>query len=204
VTIDLCAGAGGKALALAAQMKDGGPLIAFDTHAQRFEKIKACLKRAGVSNVTRKLIRSENDNALERYRGRADRVFVDAPCSGSGAWRRNPSAKWQLTPELLSSYVQKQADILSAAARLVAPGGRLIYATCSVLAVENERQMEKFFNKHTDFSVLPVAEIWPSAVGGTCPTQAPYLNLSPAVHGTDGFFVGIAKRAGAAGADQKP
>ena len=195
--IDYCAGAGGKTLALAAAMKDGGPLIASDRDPARLRRIKTRLKRAGVSNVT---IKVNRDGAgLDQYQGKAMRVLVDAPCSGSGAWRRNPAAKWSLTPEQLQEYKSAQAQILAAAALLVAPGGRLIYATCSVLPEENEDQVERFHAAQADFKPLPVRQVWKHCVDGTCPGDTgadPYLNLSPARHGTDGFFVAILRRDG--------
>ena len=198
LTIDYCAGAGGKTLALAASMKDGGPLIACDTDPNRLRRIKPRLKRAGVSNVTVKCTEGDEGRAwLDRYKGLAARVLVDAPCTGSGAWRRNPAAKWSLTTERLDQYLQSQKDILAAAAPLVAPGGRLIYAPCSVLPVENETQISAFLDAHPDFKPLPVHQVWADNIGGPCPivdAGAPYLRLSPASNGTDGFFVGILER----------
>jgi 16S rRNA (cytosine967-C5)-methyltransferase len=198
LTIDYCAGAGGKTLALAAAMKDGGPLIACDADPGRLRRIKGRLKRAGVSNVTVKCTEGNEGRAwLDRYKGLALRVLVDAPCTGSGAWRRNPAAKWSLTAERLDQYLAAQKDILAAAAPLVAPGGRLIYATCSVLPVENETQISAFLDAHPDFKPLPVNQVWAENIGGACPTidaGASYLRLSPARHETDGFFVAILER----------
>lgn len=196
LAIDFCAGAGGKTLALAASMKDGGPLIACDADQTRLRRIKARLKRAGVSNVTVKCIAGENSGWLDQYAGLAMRVLVDAPCTGSGAWRRNPAAKWTLTPERLDQHLTTQKDILAAAAPLVAPGGRLIYATCSVLPSENETQMQQFLAAHPDFKPLPASHVWAEKLGGAYPGGDPYLRLSPARHGTDGFFVGILERGG--------
>jgi 16S rRNA (cytosine967-C5)-methyltransferase len=200
LTIDYCAGAGGKTLALAASMKDGGPLVACDTDQTRLRRIKARARRAGVSNVTVKCITGGNGGGngggLDRYQGAAERVLVDAPCSGSGAWRRNPAAKWKLTPERLRQHVRAQSEILAAAAPLVAPGGRLIYATCSVLPPENERQIEAFLAAHPEFSPMPVSQLWGTALAGTYQGDGPYLRLSPAGQGTDGFFVAITARKG--------
>jgi 16S rRNA (cytosine967-C5)-methyltransferase len=198
LTIDFCAGAGGKTLALAASMKDGGPLIACDTEPNRLRRIKPRLKRAGVSNVTVKCTEGNEGRAwLERYKGLAARVLVDAPCTGSGAWRRNPAAKWSLTPERLDQHLAAQKDLLAAAAPLVAPGGRLIYATCSVLPPENEAQIFAFLEAHSDFKPLPVNQVWAEVIGGPCPGGEPYLRLSPASHETDGFFVAILERGAA-------
>lgn len=204
LTIDYCAGAGGKTLALAASMKDGGPLVACDTDQTRLRRIRARARRAGVSNITVKCIADGNGGentgrtggGLDRYQGAAERVLVDAPCSGSGAWRRNPAVKWKLTPERLRQHVRAQSEILAAAARLVAPGGRLIYATCSVLPPENERQIKAFLAAHPEFSPMPVSQLWGAALAGRSPGDDPYLRLSPAGQGTDGFFVAIIARKG--------
>ena len=118
-------------------------------------------------------------------------MLVDAPCTGSGTWRRNPDGRWTLRPEDLAELVPKQAAILDAAQRLVKPGGGLIYATCSVLPAENERQVEAFLERHPDFAVVPVADIWRDAIASEPPPEVatgPYLRLSPLRHGTDGFF----------------
>src|SRR5579883_1882156 len=146
-------------------------------------------RRAGVHNVERRSI-AENAKWLKRQKGNFDRVLVDAPCTGTGTWRRNPDGRWTLAPEDLAELVPKQADILDQAARLVKPGGRLIYATCSVLSAENERQIEAFVERHPDFTVTPIAET------GLPPTLAsgPYLRLSPLKHGTDGFFGAVLTR----------
>ena len=137
IVIDFCAGSGGKTLALAASMKDGGPLIACDVNSHRFNKMPKRLKRAGVSNVSRKLLNGLNDPWIEKLTSTADRVLLDAPCSGSGLWRRSPSNKWRLTPNELNSRVKKQSQILETGAKLVKPGGRLVYATCSIIRREN-------------------------------------------------------------------
>jgi len=179
LTIDLCAGAGGKTLALAAIMKDGGPLVACDNDAGRLQRMEARLRRAGVSNVTRRRITGPDDAALDRYRGNAERVLVDAPCSGSGAWRRNPAARWLLTPERLESHIAEQKALLAKASALVAPKGRLIYSTCSVLKRENQDQADHFLEFHPDFRAVPAS------------AENAYLSLTPARDGTDGFFVAV-------------
>ncbi len=133
------------------------------------------------------------DNAkwLKRQKGAFDRVLVDAPCTGTGTWRRNPDGRWTLRPQDLEELVPKQAAILDAASKLVKPGGGLVYATCSVLPAENERQIEAFLAAHPDFELVPVATLWPETIGTEPPAQkaeSPFLRLSPLQHGTDGFF----------------
>jgi 16S rRNA (cytosine967-C5)-methyltransferase len=131
---------------------------------------------------------------VKRHGGTFDRVLVDAPCSGTGTWRRNPDAKWRLTAEGLEHLVSLQGKILASAARLVRPGGRLVYATCSLLAEEDERQVETFLAVHEGFRLLSVGEVWAATIGGNCPVDGPYLRLSPASHNTDGFFAAILER----------
>jgi 16S rRNA (cytosine967-C5)-methyltransferase len=196
LTIDLCAGAGGKTLALAAMMKDGGPLIACDTEPQRFQRMEARLKRAGVSNVTRKRISGPDDPWLKTFEERGERVLVDAPCSGSGAWRRNPGARWRLTPERLDTYLVEQRRILASAARLTKPGGRLIYVTCSILPDENKAQADLFLDSEPAFRAVPIPQVWSETMSGPLPTADDiYLTLTPARTGTDGFFVAVFERA---------
>jgi 16S rRNA (cytosine967-C5)-methyltransferase len=192
--LDLCAGAGGKTLAMAAAMRNKGRLVACDTHGGRSERAVQRLRRAGVHNVTRRVIAAEGDKWLKRQAGGFDRVLVDAPCSGSGTWRRNPDAKWRFGEQDLAELAALQGRILAQAAALVKPGGRLIYATCSLLPEENERQIEAFLAAHPGFSLVPVAEVWAEAVGGVCPAEGPTLRLTPAAHGTDGFFAAIVVR----------
>jgi 16S rRNA (cytosine967-C5)-methyltransferase len=136
-------------------------------------------------------------------------VLVDAPCSGIGTWRRNPDAKWRLAPAELAELVELQQRILASAARLVKPGGRLVYATCSLLAAENGAQVAWFLEAHPGFSLLPIARVWAETVGrmpeaGACPTDEPTLRLTPAAHGTDGFFVAVLERQAAAPEGQGP
>jgi len=192
--MDFCAGAGGKTLALAAAMKNKGRLVACDTHAARSERAVQRLRRAGVHNVTRHVLEGEGDKWLKRQKGTFDRVLVDAPCSGSGTWRRNPDAKWRLTETGLLELVALQGKILTQASTLVKPGGRLVYATCSLLPEENERQVEAFLAANPDFSLIPITEAWSATVGTECPVPGPYLRLSPAAHNTDGFFVAVMQR----------
>jgi 16S rRNA (cytosine967-C5)-methyltransferase len=193
--VDFCAGAGGKTLALAAQMKNKGHLTACDVLRGRVDRAAVRLRRAGVHNVERRGLSSERDPWVRRHAGRFDRVLVDAPCSGCGTWRRNPDAKWRLTPQGLDELVDLQGRILESAARLVKPGGRLVYATCSLLPVENQGQVDRFLAATTDFSSLPVERVWADAVGSTCPGAGASLSLTTARHGTDGFFIAVMERA---------
>ena len=189
--VDFCAGAGGKTLVLAAAMRNVGRLVAMDVSAGRLTQARLRLRRAGVHNAeTREL----DSKWIKRHSGQADRVLVDAPCTGTGTWRRKPDAKWRLTPKDLEELVPRQAEILDRAARLVKPQGRLIYVTCSVLREENDDQVAAFLKRHPDFKVMPVTEVWPQTIGGACPVPGPYLALSPARHGTDGFFAAILVR----------
>jgi 16S rRNA (cytosine967-C5)-methyltransferase len=187
--VDFCAGAGGKTLALAAQMHNRGKLVACDTADWRLERAATRLRRAGVSNVERRVLTSERDPWVKHHAGSFDRVLVDAPCLGIGSWRRNPDGKWRAKPQDLSELVVRQRDILASAARLVKPGGRLVYVTCSLLREENEAQAEIFLADHPDFTLYPTARAWQETVGGPCPGGDDYLRLTPARHGTDGFFV---------------
>jgi len=192
--VDFCAGAGGKTLALAAEMRNRGHLVACDVSAARLERATQRLRRAGASIVQRVPLTSERDKWVKRHAATFDRVFVDAPCTGTGTWRRNPDAKWRLRPEDLLELAALQREILASAQRLVKPGGRLLYATCSLLAEENEEQVEGFLAAHGEFAALPVGEIWAATVGGTAPVEGPWLRLSPRRHGTDGFFAAVLQR----------
>jgi 16S rRNA (cytosine967-C5)-methyltransferase len=193
---DYCAGAGGKTLALAASMRNKGRLVTCDVAGWRVDKAQERLRRAGIHNVTRRVISGETDKWIKRSAGSFDRVLVDAPCTGTGTWRRNPDGKWSLRETDLLELVESQRVILSSAARLVKAGGRLIYATCSVLREENEAQVDTFLTAHPDFRVVPVPGLWPELVGTPCPVDGPYLRLSPYSHATDGFFAAILERSG--------
>jgi 16S rRNA (cytosine967-C5)-methyltransferase len=196
--VDFCAGAGGKTLALAAQMKNRGKLVACDVADWRLERAGQRLRRAGISNVERRVLASERDLWVKRHAGSFDRVLVDAPCLGIGSWRRNPDGKWRATPNDLAELVVRQHDILLSAARLVKPGGRLTYVTCSLLREENEAQAEDFLESHADFALYPMARAWAETIGGRSPGGDDYLRLTPARHHTDGFFVAQFERAAAA------
>jgi 16S rRNA (cytosine967-C5)-methyltransferase len=193
--IDLCAGAGGKTLALAAAMANKGRLIACDVSEKRLERAVKRLRRAGVHNVERRALGPDAQSWLKRQAGRFDRVLVDAPCSGTGTWRRNPDMKWRIGPDEITALRSVQDEVLDRGARLVKPGGRLIYATCSLLAAENEQAIEAFLARHAEFQLLPVGGVWTAVLAGDCPVDGPYLRLSPARHGTDGFFAAILERA---------
>ena len=193
--VDFCAGAGGKTLALAAQMANRGRLVACDVSARRLERAARRLRRAGVGNAERRVLTSEReDKWVKRHAGGFDRVLVDVPCLGTGTWRRNPGDKWRVAPEDLADLVVRQQQILGSAARLVRPGGRLVYATCSVLRDEDEAQAEAFLAAEPEFSVVPAARVWHETIGGVSPGGEHYLRLTPARHGTDGFFVAIFER----------
>jgi len=191
--VDFCSGAGGKALALAARMKGKGRVVACDVSKGRLDRGKERLRRAGIDNVEPRLLENERDRWVKKQRGKFDRVLVDAPCSGTGAWRRNPDARWR--PMELERLLGVQREILDSAARLAKPdGGRVIYATCSLLREENEAQVEGFLAAHPDYRLVPVETVWDEAVGtGPAPTSG-MLRLSPAANGTDGFFVAVLER----------
>lgn len=195
--VDFCAGAGGKTLALAAEMQNKGRLIACDVSQGRVDRSAERLKRAGAHNVTRRVLSSESDKWVKRSKGTYDRVLIDAPCSGTGTWRRNPDAKWRMTEESLAELTALQGRILRSAARLAKAGGRVIYATCSLLPEENERQVEAFLAEQNGaYRLLSVADLWPELVNPAvpCPVAGPYLRLDPAQHDTDGFFVAVMER----------
>jgi 16S rRNA (cytosine967-C5)-methyltransferase len=192
--VDFCAGAGGKTLAIAAAMQNRGHLVACDIAEKRLERATQRLRRAGASIVQRQPLASARDKWVKRHAAGFDRVFVDAPCTGTGTWRRNPDAKWRLAPKDIEELPALQAEILDSAQRLVKPGGRLIYATCSLLVEEDEDQVTKFLEAHPDFTLLPIAEVWRETIGDDCPARGDTLRLSPARHGTDGFFVAVLAR----------
>jgi 16S rRNA (cytosine967-C5)-methyltransferase len=196
--VDFCAGAGGKALAMAARMNNKGHVVACDVSKIRLEASARRLRRAGAHNVERRLIADETDPWIKRHKRAFDRVLVDAPCTGSGAWRRNPDGRWSLDAKDLEELKPKQARILASAARLVKPGGRLVYATCSLLKEENEDQVASFLAAQPDFRVVPIGRAWAETVGAEggpeCPCPPPFLMLTPARHGTDGFFAAVMER----------
>jgi len=192
---DFCAGAGGKSLAMAAAMENKGHIVACDVSGPRLEGATKRLRRAGVHNVERRHLENERDTWIKRQLGAFDRVLIDAPCSGTGTWRRNPDARWTLTPEDIGELRALQARILGSAARLVKPGGRLVYVTCSLLPEENEGQIEAFVAAAPEFRPLAISSVWKETLGTTAPAGDPWLRLSPARQGTDGFFVAVLERA---------
>jgi 16S rRNA (cytosine967-C5)-methyltransferase len=191
---DFCAGAAGKTLAMAATMANRGRITACDTSAARLEGAARRLRRAGVDNAERHLL-TPGDRWAKRRARSFDRVLVDAPCTGTGTWRRNPDARLRTRPGDLAELVAVQHDILGRAAELVRPGGRLIYATCSLLPEENEEQMERFLARGADFLPVPLNRLWTDLVPGVPPPCAgPWLALSPGAQGTDGFFCAVLER----------
>ncbi len=189
---DFCAGAGGKTLLLGALMRNTGRLYAFDVSDKRLAKLKPRMARSGLSNVHPVVIASENDPRVKRLAGKLDRVLVDAPCSGLGTLRRNPDLKWRQSPEALAELTVKQAAILASAARLVKPGGRLVYATCSLLPEENEAIVAAFLAGNDSFTPLNAQDVLAKqGINIECGEQ---LHLSPRSHDTDGFFAAVLER----------
>jgi len=218
--IDWCAGAGGKTLLLGALMRNTGRLYAFDTSATRLGKAAPRIARSGLTNIVPGVIESESgtDPRLRRLHGKAHRVLVDAPCSGLGTLRRSPELKWRQNPQILAQLRQTQANVLKQAAACVMPGGRLVYATCSILEEENEAQIHAFLKAHPEFSLQHAGQILQKRFGIILPdplpdslsdatadnaanmTQnpaqhpGPFLNLRPHIHHTDGFFAAVLER----------
>lgn len=192
---DICAGAGGKTLALAAQMENRGEIVAHDADRHRLRPIFERLQRAGVSNV--EVVAAEDKTGLAA-RGPYDCVVIDAPCSGSGAWRRKPDGKWRLAEKQLQQKLKDQRQVLEKGFELTKPGGRLVYITCSLLPEENGDQVKHFLAAHGDCAIIPYGEQWRATIGGEPPPSADgardTLLLSPARHGTDGFFVCVMRK----------
>ena len=192
MVVDFCAGAGGKTLALGAQMRNTGRLYAFDVSEKRLAKLKPRMARSGLSNVHSVLIAHERDAKIKRLAGKIDRVLVDAPCSGLGTLRRNPDVKWRQRPEAIGEMQEKQAAILDSAARLVKSGGRLVYATCSLLNEENDFIVEQFLATHADFELVPMKAVLEEQ---KIPLEMDqYLKMLPHKHQTDGFFAAVLQR----------
>jgi len=193
MVVDFCAGAGGKTLILGALMRSTGRLYAFDVSDKRLAKLKPRAARAGLSNVHPACLSSENDTRVKRLQGKVDRVLVDAPCSGLGTLRRNPDLKWRQSPQSVDELTAKQAVILAAAAKLLKPGGRLVYATCSILAEENEAIVDAFLVAHADFHRLSAQDVL--AAQGIVIDCGEDMHLSPQKHGTDAFYAAVLERA---------
>ena len=189
--LDFCAGAGGKTLALAASMENKGQIHAYDADRQRLKPIHERLKRAGVRNVQV----HAPDADLSALVGKMDRVVVDAPCTGTGTWRRRPDTKWKLTKENLETRLTEQEEVLSQAAPFVRPGGFLIYITCSILPEENENQIAAFLDENAGFELLSAGEVWQDLFGfdKAQPWSADMksITLTPASTGTDGFYFAV-------------
>ena len=196
MVVDFCAGAGGKSLLLGALMNSKGRLYAFDISEKRLSNLKPRFKRSGLSNLHTQRIANENDIKVKRLAGKIDRVLVDAPCSGLGTLRRNPDLKWRQSPQSVEELKAKQAAILSAAASLLKPGGRLVYATCSFLPEENQQVVQDFLNTHPQFSLLNCAELL--AQQKIPLDTGEFSQLSPLLHQTDGFFAAALTRVEAA------
>lgn len=196
MVVDFCAGTGGKALALGALMRSTGRVYAFDVSDARLSKLGPRLARSGLSNVHPQRIASERDPRAKRLSGKIDRVLVDAPCTGLGTLRRNPDLKWRQTESAAAELSAKQSSILAAAATLVKPGGRLLYATCSILREENEDVAREFLDRHADFMLVPAPDALAAArieLPAVEPRDA-FLRLRPDVHATDGFFGALMER----------
>ena len=192
MVVDFCAGAGGKTLLLGAMMRSQGRLYALDVSPKRLARLTPRLARSGLSNVHPQVIANERDAKVKRLAGKIDRVLVDAPCTGFGTLRRNPDLKWRQTPEDLAELTTKQARILASAATVVKVGGRLVYATCSVLPEENDSIVDAFLAEHEEFGERDVAALLAdSHVPLDTGTR---LRLRPDIHGCDGFFAAVLER----------
>jgi 16S rRNA (cytosine967-C5)-methyltransferase len=185
--LDLAAGAGGKSLALAAQMKNRGEIVACDIRQTALQQLAARAARAGATIIRTRLIAGEPPD------GPFDAVLLDAPCSGSGTWRRQPELRWRLTPDVLSARTKLQDTLLDQAAACVRPGGRLIYATCSILPCENEDRIEAFLKRHPEFAIRPCADVWCESMQTTLPAGS-FFKASPLRTRTDGFFAAVMER----------
>ena len=194
MVVDFCAGAGGKTLALGAQMRSTGRLYAFDISPKRLAGLKPRLARSGLSNVHPQRIDGVNDPRVKRLAGKIDRVLVDAPCSGLGTLRRNPDMKWRQTPEDIVELTGKQGSLLAAAAKLVKPGGRIVYATCSILEEENRGVAEVFLAGQPQFRLVPAVEVL--SKGRIDLEMGDFFEVWPHIHGTDGFFAAVFERGG--------
>ena len=193
--VDFCAGAGGKTLAMAAMMQNKGTLYACDVHSKRLEQLAIRSKRAGVHNVRTHLLNSEHDKWVKKHREIADVVLLDVPCTGTGTWRRSPDSRWNLKPEDLTNLSSLQQSIIQSAKRLVKPGGRLLYATCSLLREENEEIVAEFLDNNADFSAHDFAlPIELASQSNHYLLNGHQFRTLPALSETDGFFVASLQR----------
>ncbi|MBR3482993.1 MAG: RsmB/NOP family class I SAM-dependent RNA methyltransferase [Neisseriaceae bacterium] len=192
--VDFCAGAGGKTLAMGALMQNKGRLYAFDISEKRLNNLKPRISRSGLGNVLPQRIDNEHDSKLQRLWNKADIVLVDAPCSGTGTLRRNPDIKYRQSPDKIARIVEQQASIFQAASQLVAVGGRLIYATCSLLRAENEQQVETFLQHNPQFTLENATELLSPYM--SMDSDNKMLRLNPVTHNTDGFFAAVLTRKG--------
>jgi len=187
--VDACAGAGGKTLALAALLDGQGRILALDSNGKKLEELRRRARRAGLSNLAAREVHG-SELPVEAKLGAWDRVLVDAPCSGLGTLRRNPEARWRLTPKTVDGFQSQQLSLMVTYAPLVAPGGRLIYATCTLLRRENEEVVERFLAERPDFVVMSLKEIWGKERALRL-GDGTYLKVYPHSHGTDGFFAAV-------------
>ena len=193
--VDFCAGAGGKTLAMAAAMGNRGRIIATDVLEKRLRRSTERFRRAGLHNIETRALSSARDPWIKRHKDSFDRVLVDVPCSGTGTWRRNPDARWRPMGPGLERLLELQKEILESAARLVAPGGRLVYATCSLLDAENTTQIDCFLATHPEFSRVPLGQVWSETLSGPPPSnEGPDFRLFPGRDNTDGFYAAILAR----------
>ncbi|GJM02716.1 MAG: MFS transporter [Rhodomicrobium sp.] len=194
--LDYCAGSGGKTLALSALTENKGQIHAYDSDKHRLRPIFERLKRAGCRNV--QTVDAGDVAQLEPLKQNMDITLVDAPCTGTGTWRRHPDAKWRLSQAALETRLNEQQDVLKQASAFVKPGGRLVYVTCSLLPAENNNQIKAFLEQNSNFKPVNYKEIWTQTIGGEPPESADgddtYLTLTPATHGTDGFFIAVLQR----------
>lgn len=194
--LDFCAGGGGKTLALGNAMRNKGRIVAMDTVTARLEKSRLRFRRAGIADIVevRPLSDEQHRKWLRRQKGTFDIVLVDAPCSGSGTWRRNPDGRFRTFGPSLEELIKTQTEILDRVAGAVKPGGRLVYATCSLFNCENEDQVAAFLERHPEFTIASVPDIWPGDAGTPCPVRrgtSPFMRLAPHTHQTDGFFAAV-------------
>jgi len=196
VVVDACAGAGGKALALAAEMRNRGKLVACDRDGRRLDELRQRARRGGVHNWDARAVPEgpSGEARLDDLRGKADVVLVDAPCSGLGALRRNPDARWRMDQAEVDSFPPRQRDILRRYAALVRPGGRLVYATCSINRRENEEVRAAFLSEHPEFGPVPPSELLGAERAAALGARAEDLQLLPHQHGTDGFYIAAMRR----------